>query len=353
MRRRIGRGLAAAVLCLSAPSVCGAAGTVFDMAGNPLGLPARVERVACLEVLCYQKMLMLGAADKVTMMVQTAAPWMAVVDPAVEGIRKFSGEPSFEQLLADRVDMVFYAYNAPQTLERLRSLGLAGAVSQPLGRIEDAASFVEESKRSLRLFGRILGPEAERRAEDWCAYADKTVAFVSERLKDVPRQGRPRVYYLRGPQALDTQGPGGNTFWIGVLAGADMVVKDRPWAGRAQVSMEDMVRWNPEVVLVGRQYSPDLVLKDARWANMDAVRNHHVYSTPEGVFYWDGGIEQMLLLEYLAKLLYPDRFADLDMVAEVRDFFSRFYRHSLSEDEARLLLAGRSPDGSRANPWNN
>ncbi len=74
---------------------------------------------------------------------------------------------------------------------------------------------------------------------------------------------------------------------------------------------------------------------------------------PNGVFYWDGGPESVLLMAFIAQKLYPERFADLDMVAELRDFYRRFYGYPLSEAEARLLLDGRSPDGSRRNPMNN
>jgi iron complex transport system substrate-binding protein len=344
-----------ALLFLAQPSAAetSADGWAIDMAGRPVAIPPHVARVACIEVLCYQKMAMLGAADRVALMVRTAAPWMAATNPAVTAIPTITGDPQFEGLLADKVDMVFFAYNARQTLDKLRSLGLAAAISQPLGRIDSAESFLEQSKRSVRLFGRILGGEAERRAEDWCAYVDQRVAFVAARLADVPAKGRPKVYYMRGPQALNTQGPGSNTFWIGELAGADMVVRDQTWSGKGTVSMEDLLGWNPDVVLVGRQYAPELVLEDERWRTVNAVRNHRVHSTPEGVFYWDGGIEQVLLLEYMAKLLYPERFADLDMVREAQDFYLRFYRYRLTDDQARLLLDGRSPDGSRANPWNN
>ena len=123
---------------------------------------------------------------------------------------------------------------------------------------------------------------------------------------------------MRGPSSLNTQGAGSNTLWYGKLGGANMVIENQPLAGRGSVSMEDLVRWNPDVILVGRQYSLDLVFKDERWAGIAAVKNGRVYATPEGVFYWDGGPEGVLLMEFVAKLLYPERFAGLDMVAEVQ-----------------------------------
>jgi iron complex transport system substrate-binding protein len=338
-------------LLLASPA---AAETVTDMAGRRVALPAKVDRVACLEVLCYQKMLMLGAADRITEMTMTTAPWMIVTNPKVVDIPKITADPSFEDLLAQKVDVVFFSYNAQQTIGKLASLGIPGLVSQPMTRkVATAEGFIEENKRAVRLFGQVLGGEAVRRAEEWCAYVDARVARITAVTAAIPAEQRLKVYYLRGPQALTTQGIGTATYWFGALAGAEMVVKEQPWQNKGPVSMEDIIRWNPDVILVGRQYSADLVLKDERWAGISAVRHDRVFPTPEGAFYWDGGLESVLLMEFIAKRAYPDRFPDLDLAAELRDFYARFYRYPLSADEAELLLQGRSPDGSRRNAMNN
>ena len=234
-------------------------------------------------------------------------------------------EPDFEDLLLKRVDVAFFAYNADRTLKKLESLGITGLVSQPVGRTaKTAEEFLADAKRSVRLFGQVLGGEAEQRAEDWCRDLDRRVAFVSGRLAGLPAEQRLKVYYVRGPGALNTQGAGSNTFWFSKLGGANMVIESQPLAGKGAISMEDLVRWNPDAVLIGRQYPLDLVLKDERWAGIAAVKNGRVYSTPEGVFYWDGGPEGVLLMELVAKLLYPDRFAGLDMTAEVQDYYARY-----------------------------
>ncbi len=328
--------------------------SVIDMTGRSVDLPGKVERVACLEVLCYQKLLMLGAADRVVTMTMTSAPWMAAVNPRVASIEKIPVEPNFEDLLLKRTDVAFFAYNADRTIKKLASLGIPGIISQPVGRAAATAEeFVADTKRAMRLFGQVLGGEAQERAEDWLRYFDDKAGFVAARLSGLAAGPRPKLYYLRGPGALHTQGKGSNTFWYGQMAGADMVVKDLPLAGKGQVSMEDIVRWNPDVILVGRQYPLDLALKDDRWADIAAVRSGRVISSPEGVFYWDGGPEGVLLMLFLAKQLHPELFTDLDMAAEVKDYYTRFYGFQLSDDQAALILRGQSPDGSRSNAMNN
>lgn len=327
---------------------------VVDMAGRTVSVPDRVERVACLEVLCYPKMLMLGAANRVAVMYDTAAPWMKATNSAVDAIPKTSGDANVEDLLARQVDVAFFRYTPEQTQARLIEAGLPGLMSQPLRHArDDAQGFADEAKAMVRLFGRVLGGDAEARAEDWCTYFDERVRFVTARVAGIPPEHRVRLYYVRGPQALSTQGRGSYTFWAGTLAGADMVVKDAPLADKGAVSMEDMMRWNPEVILVGRQYPLEGVLDDPRWRDIAAVRNGRVLSTPEGVFYWDGGPETVLLMQFIAKTLYPDLFRDFDMAAEVRGYYARFYRTRLPDDDVARLLKGQSPDGSRRNPMNN
>lgn len=46
---------------------------------------------------------------------------------------------------------------------------------------------------------------------------------------------------------------------------------------------------------------------------------------------------------WLAKTLHPDRFRDLDIVKEMRDYYRQFYHYPLTAEEARLILAHQPP----------
>lgn len=321
--------------------------TVVDLSGTAVTLPGRVARVACLEVLCYPRMLTLGAARDVVQMTETDAPWMEVVDPRVREIPKVPAVANLEDLVARKVDAVFFFYDLAQTRARLGRMDVPALVSQPPGTAASAAEFVAANRRAVRLFGEVLGGAAARRAEDWCAWYDERVHYVTSRTARLTRAQRPRVYYVRGPDGLTTQGQGSATFWYGEMAGGDMVVKDVPLAGRGPVSMESVLRWDPQFLLVGRSFPAALVLSDPRWQSVSAVVHRQVIESPVGVFYWDGGPESALLLEFLAKTLHPELFPELDLGKEVADYYLRFYGYRLSREQVRLLLAGRGPDGAR------
>jgi len=326
---------------------------VTDLAGRVVEIPDAPVRIACLEVLCYPRLLMLGGQDRLVAMVRTAAPWMERSNPAVSAIPSFLGTPNPEDVLALRPQVAFINKSYGLTGGFLSEAGIPALVAQPGRQARSAEEFVADAKAMVRLFGQVLGGESARLAEDWCAYFDERLDFVRQRVATVPPARRPSLYYVRGPRVINTQGRGGYTTWVGELAGARMVVNQGTWGSKGDLSPETLLAWNPDIVVVGRQYPLDVVLADPRLADLAAVRTRRVYSTPEGVFYWDGGPEQVLLLQFLAKLLYPELFADLDLAAEVKAYYARFYRTILTDAEVANLLQGRGPDGSRVNPMNN
>ena len=86
------------------------------------------------------------------------------------------------------------------------------------------------------------------------------------------------------------------------------------------------------------------IKNDRAWSSVAAVKNSRIYANPVGTFLWARySCEEALQVLWVAKTLYPDLFADIDMVREVRDFYKKFYSHDISVDEAGRMLAGLDP----------
>lgn len=325
--------------------------TVTDLAGRTVSMPADVERVACVTGQAYEKVFLLGGADKIVVRMLTNPPWMIRLNPAAAKIpTTVSNNPGLEELLNRKVQVAFY-WDDPDRLRALESAGIAAVVPQPSGaEIKNVTDFIEQEKREVRLYGNVLGDAARQRAEEWCKYYDGKVKYVMERTALLPEEQRPSLYYVRGPGALSTHGRNSNIAWYAELAGAHLVSQHIPGG---KVSMEEVLRWNPEYILVGRMYSMKLITNDSRWQNIRAVKAGRVAVLPEGVFYWDGSSEGVLLMEYMAKLLHPELFNDLDMIKEIKEYYKTFYRYTLTDDEAMKILNGLDPDGNRKNQLNN
>jgi iron complex transport system substrate-binding protein len=302
----------------------------------------------------FEKALLVGGGAKVVVKAATCPPWVRRVYPAVDGIRSLANSHglNLEEFHRIKPDVLFF-WDDEKALSRLQENGFGALVPQPSRPVGSVEEFVQREKDEVMLYGKVLGPGEEAAARSWCAYYQEKVDLVRRRTEGIPDSMRPKVYYLRGPKALDTHGKDGNVTWYGEIAGGRMVVRDSPARDIAQISIEQILRWNPDMVLVGRQYSSSLVLDDAAWKAVAAVRHGKVMETPDGVFWWDSGSEGVLLLLYMAKAFHPELFADIDLKREVKEYYSGFYHVSLSDRELDLLLSGKGPDGARGNRLGN
>ena len=100
---------------------------------------------------------------------------------------------------------------------------------------------------SIRTIGALTG-ERER-AEALARYAESTVEEITRRVAAIPQAKRPRVYYARGPRGLDTGLAGSINMESIERVGATNVAAELGRGGLVQVSLEQVLRWDPEVIV--------------------------------------------------------------------------------------------------------
>ncbi|MET0387626.1 MAG: ABC transporter substrate-binding protein [Polyangiales bacterium] len=319
---------------------------VEDRASRTVCVPPGPHHIACDDILCFESVWTVGELPAIEAMRTPTAVWLQLA-PGIARIQLFE-EPNLEQLLADGVDLAF-VYSDTRKLEYYEHAGIAAIVGQSTSRdATDVAHFLAGQKDSLRLYGRVLGAAAETRAQLWAAYIDDKVAYVTARTGRLAPEQRPSAYYLRGPDPLTTHGVRTCPYWYAQLAGVDFVTGGlEGMVNRTFTSAEQLVRWDPELVFVGRLYSPDLLRRDTRFATLRAVQHDRVHALPGGIFFWDGGPEAILLMLWIAKTAHPDLFPELDLTTEVQAYYQRFYDLKLTPQQLANLLAGQGPDGQR------
>lgn len=325
---------------------------ITDIYGESIHVPAEIKRVACLDVLCYSIMITLQQDDKVISIQQNSgsSPWTDRVRHP-ENLPIMTTFPGVETLLKLKSDVIIGGYGGKKESAKFAAVGLIQVQAQPRDiTFRNAEDFFASQKQMMRVYGQILGAKAFGRAKEWCIWYDSLVQSIRSRTDTLSPENRPRTYLVRGPSSLDTQGPSAGTFWYGEIAGGNMIVKEIPEIknlGRCEVTMEWIIRGNPEVVLMDRQSSPKLVTDDPRWKKIRAVVDRRILPIPGGVFFWDGGPESALLLPFLAKKLHPDLFSDLNLPRTVQNYYERFYDCHLSDQETDRMLRGLDSHGNR------
>ena len=152
---------------------------------------------------------------------------------------------------------------------------------------------------------------------------------------------RPRVYFARGPKGLAT-GLGGsiNVETIELMA---RNVAGETQGGLANVSIEQILIWNPDVIVTIDQEFAASVRSDPSWASVKAVRDNRVYLSPKMPFGWvdfPPSVNRLIGLWWLAKILYPERFPE-DLRTLTQQFYSLFYHVTPTAAQIDHVLAGR------------
>src|SRR6516164_2707158 len=192
---------------------------------------------------------------------------------------------------------------------------------------------------TYRKLGELIG--WRDKAEEFARYADDTLKTIDGRTAAIAPSNRPRVYYARGPRGLIT-GLGGsiNVETIELLA---QNVAGGNEGGLANVSIEQVLLWNPDVIITIDQDFAANVSNDPAWAPVAAVRAHRVHLSPKLPFGWvdfPPTVNRLIGLWWLAKILYPGLFPE-NLRALTQEFYARFYHVTLSDAQIERVLAGR------------
>jgi iron complex transport system substrate-binding protein len=317
------------------------AATVTDSAGRAVPVPARVERVfpagppAAIFLYTLAPELLLGwpranrPEEREFLLPDVGGR------PEVGRITGRGNTANLEVVLALKPDLILDVGGVNPTY-----VSLADRVQQqtgiPYALLDGRFDGIPSGYRTL---GALIGQREQ--GEAYARSAEGTSTTITQRVAARPMQRRPRVYYARGPRGLET-GLGGsiNVETIELIA---QNVASGMRGGLANVSIEQVLLWNPDVIITIDQDFMANVLNDPAWAPVAAVRARRVHLSPKLPFGWvdfPPTVNRLIGLWWLGKILYPDLFPE-DLHALTRDFYTRFYHVTPSAAQIDRVLAGR------------
>jgi iron complex transport system substrate-binding protein len=335
--------IVAALICFLLPFAASAVETrvVTDQLDRKVTVPTEIHRVVALQHQALDIIVELGAADR---LVGVLRSWRSLIPGLDRMAPSLTTLPTpgdltnvnIEDLLRLNPDVVFATnYAPPAMVQQIEQAGipvivisLAQGEGTPQAKLnptfaDDDAAYAEGLKAGVRLIATVLG--RGERGEQLLKAAFDGRHLVESRVANIAADQRVRLY-MANPD-LNTYGSGKYTGVIMARSGGVNVAREV--RGAAKVSMEDILRWDPQVIFVQDRYAPvaDEIRTGAAWQPIDAVKSGRIYITPEYVKPWGYPLPEALALGelWMAKRLYPDRFADIDMQAAADKFYRAFY----------------------------
>ncbi|MDR1363336.1 MAG: ABC transporter substrate-binding protein [Spirochaetaceae bacterium] len=316
---------------------------VKDSNGDNVEIPAKVERAGpVIGAFAQMTEVVTSGGGKISAAAtQNISDYFKKVFPDYEKSNPNNyNATSVEELIASRTQ-VAYGPDSIFSADQLGQLKAAGVSFVKINNIRDVKGMCE----SFQIIGNILGDTESQKAREFVAYYQGAVDDAKKRTAAVPDAQKVRfltIVYSAGAYSTINGSDISNEY----IEAAGGINTAKNYAGPASgtaltVDAEQVVKWNPQVIVASNRSGVDAVLKDPALQTVDAVRNNKVYACPNGIYRWNvRSGEGAMYPVWLGTIMYPALFSDVDMEKVVKDFFKNFYNYTISDADTAVVLAG-------------
>lgn len=324
---------------------------VVDHTGKEVRIPAKIERIVITgpwplpSVYC----LFEGAGDKLVGIHpgSMSAAKHSLLPRVAPGILRASTEflkgdvLNAEELLKLKPDVVFYRV---ETAAHAGQLALTGIPAVGFSTALSGFDTIRTFESWVKLLGEVL--QQEDRASGIVEYGRKTYDEIQAALNGVKGLKRPRALILFNYGEGNIKTSGSNFYGQYWLESTGAVNVASELSGVADINMEQIYAWDPDIIYITNfsRHMPEDLYENAipghDWSTVRAVRERKVYKFPLGMYRWyPPASDTPLVLKWLAKKNQPELFADVDMDAEVRAYYKRFYNLDLTDEDLRRIFS--------------
>ena len=312
-----------------------------DSVGREVEVPAQIDKVA-LSGPMAQIVLFALCPDK---LVGVSNAWSTEAEQYLD--EKYFTMPEIGQLYGGKGEL------NPETLLQ-SGAQIVIDVGEPKGSIAEDLDALQEQTGipfvhitattettgdAYRMLGDLLNMKDE--AETLAAYCDKVYDRTVSIAGSVEKAN---VLYVTGDMGQNVIAAGSYHAEILDLLTNNLAVVDEPSSKGTgnEVSMEQILTWNPDVVIFAPESIYSIVKNDAAWQSITAIKNGDYYEVPFVPYNWMGfppSVQRYLGMMWLSKVLYPEATADYDLCSDVQEYYKLFYHCDITRAQYDALVA--------------
>lgn len=327
---------------------------VVDHAGNQVEVPNKIERVVIdqIPILSTYMAYFKGSAPHIVgysgsfketiseTALKNIAPELLESSDTVYA----QSDLNIEEVIKLKPDVIFYNANNKEHAQILASSGIPSIGFATVG-ADSPADPIERYKQWLMLLEDVFGEKGKM--DGFIEAGDKIVIDVKNRIENIPEDKRPSSMILfkliDGVPQVSGKGVFGD-YWLQHL-GVKNVAEEAK--GFAQVSFEQIYKWNPQILFINgpgllklnRQDVIENKVEGIDFSTIQAVKDERVYNTTLGMWNWfTPNPDAPLVLAWLACNTYPEEFSDYPLETVIRDYYKDFYGYEITDEEMEGML---------------
>lgn len=314
---------------------------VLDSDGKKVQIPDDVQRATPIIGAFVQVSAMLGNEDKIISGATKLPPLMSKIFPKIRTNANQSGllGSSVETLIASKTQVVFGPVGMMFDENAKKQLEAAGIAVVEI----DKFSTTEQIKQSVSKIAEIFGTQSINKAKEFNAYFDENIKFIRDRANTIKSKKRVLVLNFNSGNFSTIGVNDIGAEYISIAGGINLsseLNKDDFKISKT-INEEQVIIFNPDIIITNSNQSQKQILKNPSFKNLKAIQNKQVFVVPSGVYLWSvRSAEGALQPLWLAKVLYPNTFKDLDLEQKTKEFYEKFYNYKLNAKELQEILSG-------------
>ena len=249
-----------------------------------------------------------------------------------------SSDFNLEAVLAAETEVIIDIGEKKETIKEDMD-GMQEQINTPTIFIEATFSGMPKTYRDI---GELLGDNSK--TEKLAKYCEETLELCGKAKAEIPEEDVVKVYWALGELGLNTNAV--DSFhselldYIPVINVADVEASSK--GGGTEVSMEQIIQWNPDYILVDGAALAEEIKNDPSWSTLEAVKNDKliiVPSVPYGFMGAPPSVNRYLGVRWLGATFYPEIYED-SPETQVKDFFKLFYNIEVDDAQLEEIMAG-------------
>ena len=320
-----------------------------DSCGREVTVPVNVEKVAISGPLA-QIVVFALAPDKLVGIAnawdESAAEFLDTryYDlPLLGQLYGGKGEMNLETLLAAAPDVVIDVGEPKGSIAEDMD-GLQEQTGIPFVHID---AYLASMDDTYAMLGDLLAmPNEAQGLADYCRFAYDRAVEIANSVE------KANILYITGDEGLNVIAQGSYHAEVIDMLANNLAVVDEP-SGKGtgnEVDMEQILSWNPDVILFAPGSIYNTVADNENWQTLTAIKNGAYYEVPMGPYNWMGfppSVQRLLGMMWMTTVLYPDA-VDYDLYTEVSSYFQMFYHCELTRAQYDALVANSLPAADAA-----
>lgn len=305
-----------------------------DSAGRMVEIPADITRIAPSGPLAQMVLFALAPEKFVCLASDWSKETEQYIDTAYYNIPVLgqlygtsSGEMNIESLAAADPQIIIDIGEPKKTVvEDMDAITAQSGI--PSVHIDAATATMGDAYRTL---GKLLG--MEERAEELATYCEEVYADTLALMETVGDNRRGVIYCLGDKGTNVVAQTAYHAEVLDLMTNNAAVLDEVSSKGTGnEVDMEQLLLWNPEIILFAPESVYDTVKNDPAWQELSAISGGKYYQVPFGPYNWLGfppSVNRYAGMLWLGTLLYPE-YVDYDLYEEIARYYKLFYHCDLT-----------------------